>query len=65
MMHKHAKHGDGKKPDGSLDQSIVQANVVEYLEAMKSGQVQILAIGDPVPVPGAPGVSAKTFIIKE
>lgn len=65
MTHKHAKHGDGKKPDGTLDQTVVQSNVAEYLDAMKSGKVQILAVGDPLPVPGMDGVSAKTFLIKE
>lgn len=64
-MHKHAHHPHKQTPNGSLDQAAVQDNVASYLEAMKAGKVQVLAVGEPVPIPGMDGVSAKTFIVKE
>lgn len=65
MPHKHAHHEHKTKADGSLEQDAVKANLDSYMAAVKSGAVQILAIGEPLPVPGMPGVSAKTFLVKE
>lgn len=65
MAHKHAHHEHKTKADGSLEQDAVKANLDSYMAAVKSGAVQILAIGEPLPVPGMPGVSAKTFLVKE
>lgn len=63
--HKHAKHQDKDSAGKVTDQAAAQRNVSEYLDAMKSGKVQLLAVGAPLPVPGADGVVAKMFILKE
>lgn len=65
QKHKHAHMEDKHNTDGSLDDSVVKANVAAYNDAVQSGKVKILAIGDPVPVPGLPGVVAKLVVMKE
>lgn len=64
--HKHASHG-GHNPDTGevMDHAAAIANVEEYLAALKAGKVKLLAVGAPLPVPGMPGVYAKTFLVKE
>lgn len=63
--HKHAKHNDKDAAGKVTDQVSAQNNVAAYLEAMKAGKVQLLAVGPPLAVPGLEGVVAKMFILKE
>lgn len=64
--HKHASHGGVNPETGEvLDHAAAIANTEEYVAAMKAGKVTLLAVGPPLPVPGMPGVFAKTFLMKE
>lgn len=63
--HKYAHVEEKHAADGSIDPAVAKANVASYNEAVQSGKVHVLAVGDPVAVPGMPGVVAKLVIMKE